>query len=147
MQASNQFLNVVREPYGNLASTNWKANLRRRYRIAVIEGDPLMRELAKRWLSTAGHDVVLVSAKQLGPAAEVDLVMADDAKLRSAAERVQALRAAYSAPVLLVSGRLRRTNAPSRTLALQLGAAAVLPKPYSREQLFAAIEAALASAA
>lgn len=148
MRASNQGLNVGQEPYGNLAGTNRKANLRRRYRIALIEGDALMRELARRWLGTAGHDVVLVSARQPGsPATSVDLVMADVANLRGAVDRVQSLRAAYGAPVLLVSGRLRRSSAPSRVLALQLGAAAVLPKPYSREQLFAAIEAALAAAA
>lgn len=144
MQTSNQLVNVEREPYGNLAS-NRKSNLRRRYRIAVIEGDSLMRELAIRWLTNSGHEVVTVTSKP-GPASEVDLVMADVANLRGAADRLQALRATYSAPVLLVSARLRRSNSPSSVLALQLGAAAVLPKPYSQKQLLAAIEAALASA-
>ena len=102
-----------------------------------------MRELAKRWLAKAGHDVVLVSARQLGTASKLDLVMADIDNLRSAAGRVQALRAANPAPVLLVSGRLRRGNGPQPVLAHQLGAAAVLPKPYSREQLFAAVAAAM----
>jgi DNA-binding response OmpR family regulator len=126
------------EPDGNF-------NLRRSYRIALIEGDALMRELADRWLSEAGHDVVRVSVKQLNSQTALDLIMVDVANPRGAIERVRALRAAHSAPLLLVSGRLRRRNDLSPTLALQLGASAVLPKPYTREQLFGAVAAALST--
>ena len=119
--------------------------MRRTYRIAVIDSDLLMRELAQRWLTEAGHDVVLLSWDQLSLKPGLDLIMVDFANPRSAAERVRSLRAAHPAPVLLVSGRLRRTHEPSPTLALQLGAAAVLPKPYTREELLAAVAAALAA--
>jgi len=120
--------------------------LARSYRIALIEGDSLMRELARRWLGEAGHDVVPLLVGQLRAATRVDLIMVDVGNLRGATERVQALRAIHTAPILLVSGRLRRGLAPSPDLALQLGAAAVLPKPYTRAQLLAAVAVALAPA-
>ncbi|MES2099719.1 MAG: hypothetical protein V4569_07870 [Pseudomonadota bacterium] len=119
--------------------------MRSTYRIAVIESDLLMRELAQRWLSEAGHDVVLSSVNELGLTSGLDLIMVDVANPRSAAERVRSLRAVHPAPLLLVSGRLRRNHDPSPTLALQLGAAAVLPKPYTREELLTAVAAALAT--
>lgn len=105
-----------------------------------------MRELARRWLADAGHEVVVVSMNQLGAERRLDLVMMDVANPRGVAERVQLLRASHCAPVLLVSGGLRRRNDPSPNLAQQLGAAAVLAKPYTREQLLAAIATGLAAA-
>jgi len=104
-----------------------------------------MRELAERWLQEAGHKVIAVPARQPHPALGLDLIVLDVANPRGAAERVRALRAAHAAPVLLVSGRLRRHADPSPALASQLGASAVLSKPYTREQLFAAVAAALAT--
>ncbi len=104
-----------------------------------------MRELAGRWLEQAGHAVVFVSARQLDSVPALDLIMLDVANPRAAAGRVQSLRSAHPAPLLLVSGRLRRSNDPSPALALQLGVSAVLAKPYTREQLLAAVAAALAA--
>lgn len=118
-------------------------DLRRSYRIAVIEEDPLMRELADRWLSDAGHEVALTSAQQVGSLAGLDLMMVDVGDLRGAAARVQLLRAVQRAPILLVSGRLRISESPQRALAHQFGVDAILPKPYAREQLLAAVAAAL----
>ena len=126
-----------------LAHAPPEVDLPRSYRIALIEGDSLMRELAERWVRGAGHEVIPLTARQFGLGTRADLLMVDVAHLRGATERVQALRANHPAPVLLVSGRLRRGSAPSAALAQQLGAAAVLPKPYSRAQLLAAVAVAL----
>ena len=115
----------------------------RSVRIAVIENDPLMRELAERWLVAAGHHVTLMPAQYVGPAIDVDLVMVDPGNLDGAAERVRSLRALHHAAILLVSGRLRRSKGPQQRLAQQFGVDAALPKPYSRDELFAAIGAAL----
>lgn len=128
----------------NLAAPEENPGLSLKYRIGLIEGDPLMRELAERWLREAGHDVVVVSFQQLGSCEGLDLIMVDVAYPRGMVERVRSLQAAHPAPVLLVSGRLRRSNGQSQALAAQLGAAAVLAKPYTREQLLAALAAALA---
>lgn len=130
----------------NLAKLEEAQSLIRTYRIGLIEGDPLMRELADRWLREAGHDVVAVSIAQLGSCQGLELIMVDAANPRGMVERVKSLQAAQPAPVLLVSGRLRRGSGLSHALAEQLGAAAVLAKPYTREQLFAALAAALAPA-
>lgn len=104
-----------------------------------------MRELAQRWLAEAGHEVVVLAPRQLAPGLRLDLVMIDVANPRGMAGRMQVLRASHPAPLLLVSGRIRRSEGASPALASQLGAAAVLAKPYTREQLLAALDAALAA--
>ncbi|MEZ5637321.1 MAG: hypothetical protein R3E92_09300, partial [Burkholderiaceae bacterium] len=87
--------------------------------------------------------VTLMPAQYVGPAIDVDLVMVDPGTLDGAAERVRSLRALHHAAILLVSGRLRRSKGPQQRLAQQFGVDAALPKPYSRDELFAAIGAAL----
>jgi len=119
----------------------------RSYRIVLIEVDPLMRELAQRWLEEAGHRVVRAAPTELDAAAGADLVMMDVASPRRAAERIGLLQARHAVPILLVSAGLRRSSEPSPALALQLGVAAVLPKPYTRGELLAAVSAALGSSA
>ena len=98
------------------------------------------------WLREEGHDAVLTSAEQLHAVRDLDLIVVDVADPRAAAEQVRALRAVCPVPVLVASGRLRRHPGPSPGLARQLGASAVLAKPYTREQLLAAIAAALSGA-
>jgi DNA-binding response OmpR family regulator len=48
--------------------------------------------------------------------------------------------------VLLISARFRRTQDPSASLASQLGVSAVLAKPFTRDELLSAVDAALAQA-
>ena len=116
--------------------------LRGCFRIAVIEGDSLMRELASRWLSDAGHAVVLLAERQRTPVPGLDLVMLDLANPGRASGRVEALRALHQAPVMVVSTHQRKAPQPSPLLARRVGAAAILPKPYTRDELLAAVASA-----
>jgi DNA-binding response OmpR family regulator len=86
---------------------------------------------------------VATAVDQLDAVGRLDLIMLDMAHPGRAAGQLRSLQSSRLVPVLLVSAHLRRTGEPSQALASQLGAAAVLPKPYTREQLHAAIAAAL----
>lgn len=112
-------------------------------RIALIESDDLIRQLASRWLRAQGCAVVGTSVQRLRPGQRLHLIMADVAQPRHAAALVRALRAAHAAPILLVSARFHHSHEPSREIAAQLGVAAVLAKPYNAEELQRAVAAAL----
>ncbi|MDM0015931.1 hypothetical protein QTH87_26055 [Variovorax sp. J22P168] len=113
------------------------------FRIAVIDSDPLMRDLAERWLSEAGHELVVLPTPPSEAVRRLDLIMLDVANPGRAAGRVEALRAFYDVPILVMSAHLRNSSKPSSALASRLQAAAVLPKPYTRNELLTAVAAAI----
>jgi DNA-binding response OmpR family regulator len=114
--------------------------------IALVETDDLIVQLLERWLSLAGHVTCTVSAQALRAADPFDLIIADVASIAVAAHRVASLRAAHAAPVLLISARFRHGAAHSAAMAAQWGVDAVLPKPFSRDELLAAVAAAVQAA-
>jgi DNA-binding response OmpR family regulator len=62
---------------------------------------------------------------------------------RGAEPLIQTLKAVYAAPVLLLSARFRYGLAGSADTARRLGVRKVLPKPFTRKELLAAVEASL----
>lgn len=112
------------------------------YRIAVIESDDLIRQLIVQWLTQAGHAVTLAQPGTLADL-QVDLVIANVSSPRSAAPLVRQIKALQHAPLILLSARLGRGQGASTPLAGLLGAAAVLPKPFSHGELMQAVETAM----
>jgi DNA-binding response OmpR family regulator len=108
-------------------------------RVAIVEGDDLIRQLLTRWLEQAGFVVDHTVAHQLSKH-EVDLVVANVHGTDSAQRLVSGIRAQSSAPLLLISARFPRGAARSATLAQALGAQAVLPVPFSEAELMGAIQ-------
>ncbi|MCR5864438.1 response regulator [Aquincola sp. J276] len=113
-------------------------------RIALLDPDDLMRALARQWLREAGFRVVDGSALSQ-PRRPVALVILDCANPRQAEPALRLLQAERPVPVLLMSARLRPGQQHSTALAAQLGVRGVLPKPFTREALLAAVQRALAT--
>ena len=108
--------------------------------LVVLEEDPLIRPLLERWLAEAGYQVV-ARAGEGNPA----LVIADLPEPKQAGERILSLQE-YAAPVLLLSARFRRGLAGSADAARRLGVKKVLPKPFTRRELLAAVRDSLGGA-
>jgi DNA-binding response OmpR family regulator len=114
--------------------------------IVIHEEDDLIRELIERSLREVGYTVALADlktkrAKLRGEAPR--LVIANVPSPRGAEPLIQTLREVYAAPVLLLSARFRYGLAGSADTARRFGVRKVLPKPFTRKELLAAVEASL----
>ena len=101
--------------------------------IAIHEHDDLIRELLERWLGDAGYAVGAPGDEATA------LVIVDLPSPRGAQALIEAMRAVYSAPILVLSGRFRRGLAGSTEAARRLGVKKVLPKPFTRDELLSAV--------
>jgi len=112
-------------------------------RILVVEPNDLILGLLEGWLGEAGHTVVVEAAERLPQAVregtEPHLVIVDVPTPRNAGKIIKSVREAYSGPILLLSARLTRNAGSSSDVARQLGASKVLPKPFTRGDLLAAV--------
>lgn len=115
--------------------------------ILIVETDDLIRGLLERWLGEAGYAVV---PRPSGAAVWEDareepprLVIANIPSPRGAEALIRSLQAAYPAPILVISARFRRGLEASANAARELGVRKVLPKPFTRRQLLAAVRESL----
>ena len=113
--------------------------MRRKGYILVVETDDLIRGLLERWLGEAGHAAVVCAPGDPVPERGLRLVIADVESPRRAGARIASLQAAYQAPMLVISARFRRGFGASEAAARQLGVQKVLPKPFTRAELLAAV--------
>ena len=131
----------------SLASQTTGDGVLRKESILVVETDDLIRELLERWLGEAGFMVLTGPVGSTGPGAPSgppSLVIVNVPNPRGAQALVRALNDQHGAPVLVISGRFRRGLGASVEAARRLGVRKVLPKPFSREELLAAVEEAIA---
>ena len=105
--------------------------------IAIHEEDDLIRELLERWLGEAGYALRPLAGEA------PRLVIANVPSPRGAQPIIEALRAVYAAPILVLSGRFRRGLGTSDEAARRLGVRKVLPKPFTRKELLSAVREAL----
>ena len=103
--------------------------------VVVLEDDIQFRELLQRWLGEAGYSVGPPAVRSGRPA----LVVADVPDPESAELQIRSLQQEYAAPILLLSARFRRGLAGSAEAARRLGVEKVLPKPFTRKELLAAV--------
>lgn len=115
-----------------------------RYRVLVLESDRLIRALIVEWLGMAGSEALCVSdlsdAKTV--ADDCDLVLADvPAPYRAARRTVMQLAEAIPhTPIIAMSADITASGQTAReALARELGACAVLVKPFSQHALLAAL--------
>ena len=107
--------------------------------IVIVEPDDLIRELLERWLVEAGYQAVAAAKNHAMPMVMPRLVITDISEPCSAGNTIEALQAAYAAPILALSARFRRGLGGSREPAQRLHVEKVLPKPFTREQLLRAV--------
>lgn len=107
--------------------------------IVVVEPDDLIRELLERWLGEAGFQAVAVAKDHALPMVMPRLVITDISEPSSAGATIEALQAAYAAPILATSARFRRGLGGSSEPAQRLHVGKVLPKPFTREALLRAV--------
>ena len=122
-----------------------KETVRRKGYILVVETDDLIRALLERWLKDAGYTVVLRSSGATASDEPPCLVIANVSSPRAGGALIRSLQATCPAPILAVSARLRRGLGASAEAARQLGVRKVLPKPFTREELLAAVRESLES--
>ena len=111
--------------------------------IVIAEPDDLIRELLGRWLGEAGYGVILSAKDHGGNMVKPLLVIADISDPSCAETTIGPLEAAYSAPILALSARFRRGLGGSSEAAHRLHVGKVLPKPFTREELLAAVSDAI----
>src|SRR4029453_18786509 len=114
--------------------------------IVIVEPDDLVRKLLERWLGEAGFEVAAVATDNVIPPVIPGLVITDISESESARIIIEALQAAYGAPILATSARFRRGLRGSSEPAKRLHVDKVLPKPFRREQLLRAVRTILKTA-
>ena len=111
--------------------------------IVIVEPDDLIRELLERWLVEAGYRVFLADKDHATGTVMPRLVITDISEPGSAGDTIEALHAAYAAPILALSARFRRGLSGSGEPAQRLHVEKVLPKPFTRQQLLRAVRETL----
>ena len=111
--------------------------------IVIVEPDELIRELLVRWLGEAGYEVAFGSRDHAVPRGMPRLVIADISDPGDTGATIEALQAAYAAPILALSARFRRGLGGTSEPAQRLHVVKVLPKPFTRDELLSAVREAV----
>jgi len=107
--------------------------------IVIVEPDELIRELLERWLDEAGYEAVFVGKDRAPLKVLPKLVIADVSDPGRERATIEALQAAYAAPILALSARFRRGLGVSSEPARRLHVGKVLPKPFTSDELLRAV--------
>jgi len=114
--------------------------------VVVVEPNDLVRSLVACWLEDAGYAVTSLPdgmAMQSTPRLPMPcLLIVDLPRPRRDHDLLRRARAAYPCPVVVLSARFRHGLQGSAAVAARLGVDRVLPKPFSREELLAAVASA-----
>lgn len=112
--------------------------------IVIVESDDLIRELVKGWLTEAGFSVIAAAGAAPAPKRAPRLVIANVSSPRGAGALIRGMQELYKAPIMLISARFRRGLGASKDAAYRLRVRKVLPKPFTQEELLAAVHEILA---
>jgi len=109
-------------------------------RVLVVERDRLHRELVGEWLAAAGAEVIWTEGPGQ-PMPDIDAILVDVACQQQAHEILAPWRRAYpQAAIVLASGRFFPADMANDAMARRLGATRILAKPFTRIDLWTALE-------
>jgi DNA-binding response OmpR family regulator len=109
-------------------------------RVLIVEHDRLHRELIGEWLAAAGAQAVWPGAPPQR-VADIDAILVDVACQQQAHEVLVPWRRAYPrAAIVLASGRFSPGDMANDAMAVRLGATRILSKPFTRSDLWAALD-------
>jgi DNA-binding response OmpR family regulator len=115
-------------------------------RILVIDDEPALRELIRRMLEPAGHQVIEAPDGKAGmkafKAQQFDVVVTDVVMPeKEGIETIMEMRRLnQTMRIVAISGGGRIKNMDFLKLARGLGADATLPKPFRKDELLAVVE-------
>ena len=112
--------------------------------ILVVEADEQIRQLLEYWLTEAGHVVHAVPTRSAtAPPIKPDLVILDVPRPEDIPSQMRALDLDARLSVLVISARFRRGVETSSEIASRLGVRKVLSKPFTQEELLAAVRSVI----
>jgi CheY-like chemotaxis protein len=108
-------------------------------RVLIAEHDSVHRDLIRDWLDEAGVRAVYADSPA-EVAADICAIIVDVSCHQQARTALDSWRRAYPrATLVLVSGRFVAEDMSNHALAARLGVASVLAKPFTRADLWAAL--------
>jgi len=109
-------------------------------RVLVIERDSLLRELIREWLVAGGAEA-LSPQGSAAERADIDAILVDVACQQQAHAILTSWRSSYPrAAIVLASGRFSPADTANDAMANRLGVMRVLAKPFTRDDLWAALD-------
>ena len=109
-------------------------------RILVVEHDSLHRDLIREWLEAGGAAPVYCPPGNMALPADIDAILVDVSCQQEAHGVLGPWRRAYPrAAIVLASGRFAAGDMANDGMAVRLGATRILAKPYTRDDLWAAL--------
>ena len=108
-------------------------------RVLVIERDSLLRELIREWLAAAGAEALWAEPATAGRA-DIDAILVDVTCQQQAHGVLTSWRTRYPrAAIIVASARFSPADTANDAMANRLGVMRVLAKPFTREDLWAAL--------
>jgi CheY-like chemotaxis protein len=109
-------------------------------RVLVVERDSLHRDLIREWLEEGGAQAVYADGTVVA-VADIDAVLIDVSCQQQAHETLDFWRRAYPrAALVLASGRFTAGDMANDAMAARFGVTRVLAKPFSRANLWSALD-------
>ena len=108
-------------------------------RVLVIERDRLHRDLIGEWLEAGGAEALWPHAPGVARA-DIDAILVDVACQQQAQSVLRSWRRSYpGTAIVLASGRFLPGDMANNAMAIRLGVTHILAKPFTRDDLWAAL--------